>query len=324
VTLTVGLLGGIPPSLGGGGLELQVARTAAALERRGHRVVHVDREAEPRPFDVLHAFGSEPDIWHRLTHWTRNRVPLVVTPIVVVSPGLKEVGLRASARLPGIVSSGRMRRELLEQASTVIAGTEYERGLLTGSFGADPATTLVIGNGADRVTPGTLPPGVPEGPFALSLGSITPRKRVAETARVLAGGTPLVVAGRYAGPAEELAGWERTVEETGAVWLGEVGDPGEVAALQHGAEALVHLSAAEVQSLAVIETLAQGSPVVLSDIPGHRELAERYPAHVRVVSGPPAVLGALESLRDSPAADPPEVPTWDDVAIELERVYESV
>ena len=41
--LTVGMLGGIPPAIGGGGLELQLARTAAALERRGNRVVHVER-----------------------------------------------------------------------------------------------------------------------------------------------------------------------------------------------------------------------------------------------------------------------------------------
>lgn len=322
--MTIGVVGGVPPSLGGGGLELQVARTVAALERRGHRIVQVDRAADPQPFDVLHAFGSEPDLWLKLAHWTRNRVPLVVTPIVVVSPGLQELGLRASARMPGVVSSGRMRREVLQRASAVIAGTEYERDLVTRSFGAEPATTVVIGNGADRVTPSEPPPGTPDGPFALSLGAITPRKRVAETARALAGATPLVVAGRYAGSAEERDRWESTVEETGAVWLGEVDDPQAVAALQRGADALVHLSAAEVQSLAVIETLAQGTAVVLSDIPSHRELGEAYPAHVRLVTRPDEIQGALASLAADDRSEAPPVPTWDDVAGRLVEVYAGV
>ena len=38
-TLRIGFLGGVPPAMGGGGLEVQMRRTAAALEARGHSVV---------------------------------------------------------------------------------------------------------------------------------------------------------------------------------------------------------------------------------------------------------------------------------------------
>ncbi len=324
MSLTVGVLGGIPAPLGGGGLELQLARTAAALERRGHRVVHVDRAEASEGFDVLHVFGSEPSAWHHLQHWTRNSAPLVVTPIVVVSPGASELALRLSAKVPLLMTGGRMRTQLLRRADAVVAGTEYEKRLVTRSFGADPAHTVVIGNGADRIEPGEPPPGTPEGDFVLALGAITPRKRVAEVARALAGHVPLVAAGRFAGDAQDLPAWERTIADTGAVWLGEVREPEAVAALQNRALALVHLSAAEVQSLAVVETLAHGTPAILSDIPSHRELGERHPDHVRLVKGPAEVPSALASLRDAGAQDPPPIPTWDDVAAELERVYAGV
>jgi glycosyltransferase involved in cell wall biosynthesis len=318
------MLGGIPAALGGGGLELQVARTAAALSRRGHEVVRVEHADAADSFDVLHAFGSEPSTWHVLQHWTRNQVPLVVTPILVVSPGRQERALRLAARVPGLMTGSRMRSQVLRGAAAVIAGTEYERGLVTGFFSADPETTFVIGNGADPEAPGDLPEGVPDGPFALSLGSVTPRKRIAETARAMAGRMPLVVAGGFGGSAEELPAWKRTVSDTGTLWLGHVEEPSAVAALQSSALALVHLSAAEVQSLAVVETLARGTPAILSDIPSHRELGGRYPAHVRLVKSPEEVPAAIESLREAPPGPPPPIPTWDDVAGELERIYARV
>ena len=321
MSLTVAVMGGIPKALGGGGLELQLERSAAALARRGHRIVHVDRGETSDGFDVLHVFGSEPMAWHVLSHWTRNPAPLVLTPIVVVSPGAKEMALRLSGRLPGPMTSGRMRADVVRRAAAVIAGTEYERALVTGSFGADPAATFVIGNGADQLAPGDPPADTPGGPFALALGAVTPRKQIAEAARALAGQLPLVVAGRFAGEPAALAAWERAVADTETVWLGEVPDPAAVAALQDRAAALVHLSRAEVQSLAVIETLARGTPAILSDIPSHRELAGHHPAHVRVVKRAADVPAAIRSLQKAPPGKPPAIPTWDDVAIELERVY---
>jgi glycosyltransferase involved in cell wall biosynthesis len=96
-----------------------------------------------------------------------------------------------------------------------------------------------------------------------------------------------------------------------------------VAALLRGARVLVHLSQAEVQSLAVLEALAVGTPVVLSDIPSHRELAARHPQFVRIVGGPDAVPGAVEQLRD-PVGEAPPIPTWDEIAATLTQLYGSL
>ncbi len=325
MTLTVGMLGGVPPSLGGGGLEVQIARTADALQGLGHRVVRLDRETEPHPFDVLHAFGAEPSVWHLLSHWRRGRAPLVLTSVIVVSPGRDERMLRLSARVPGLLTTGRMKRALVERSDAVIAGTAYERELLISGFGARPDQVHVIGNGADP--PGAaapLPERVPaEGGYALLLGAVSPRKRQLETIAALGGSVPVVIAGGFAGDDAARGEWERAVADSGAIWLGHVGDPETVGAIVRAARVLVHLSEAEVQSLAVLEALAAGTPVVLSDIPSHRELAAAHPAHVRIATGPADVPGAVAKL-DLPPGPPPPIPTWTDVARELESVYELV
>lgn len=296
-------------------------RTAAALERLGHSVVQVEAADAAQGFDVLHAFGSEPAVWHQLRHWTRHPAPLVVTSVVVVSPGREERLLRLSARVPGVMTSGRMRAEVLGRADAVIAGTEYERGLVAG-LGADPARVSVIGNGVD-VGPeeDAVPDGTPHGEFVLLVGSVSPRKGQEAVLRALAGTLPAVVAGAWAGPRSGLSAWERTVAETGSVWLGGVEAGAELGALQRRAVALVHLSSAEVQSLAVLEALARATPAVLSDIPSHRELEAAHPELVRTVgeaSGVPAAVAGLR--RDRPAAAAP-VPTWSAVAESLAEVY---
>ena len=322
--MRIGFMGRVPPPLGGAGLERQMSLTAAALERLGHEVFHVEAGSEGDRFDLLHAFGSEPAVWHHLRHWTRNRAPLVVTSVLVVSPGRRERKLRLSTRLPGVMGGGRMRTEVLGRADTVVAGTEYERDLVTGSFGADPRRTVVIGNGAERVAPGALPEGVPESGYALLLGSVSRRKRQAAVLEALAATTPVVIAGAFHGDGAQQREWEAGVRRAGATWLGHVGDPPARAALQRRADALVHLSEAEVESLAVLECLAQGTPAVLSDIPSHRALARRYPGFIELAGGPESVPAAFERTRAKRPSEPAPVPSWDDVAAALEALYRRV
>ena len=180
---------------------------------------------------------------------------------------------------------------------------------------------MVLGNGANRVAAGLPPAGLPSEPFALLVGAVSERKRQAETLRALGRSVPAVVAGRYAGSAKRQADWEHAVADTGAVWLGNV-EPAALAAVRAAALALVHLSAAETQSLAVMEALVDGLPCVLSDIPSHRELSAAYPGWVRVVNTSDEVAGALGELRRAPPArPPPAIPTSTDVARRLVELY---
>jgi glycosyltransferase involved in cell wall biosynthesis len=192
------------------------------------------------------------------------------------------------------------------------------RGLTGGRVPID-----IVPNGIDRVAPG--PPEDGAAGAALLLGAISARKRQREVLDALAGSGPIVVAGAFAGDAAERDAWDSAVVRSGARWLGELSDPARVARLQADAAALVHFSSAEVQSLAVLETLALGTPAVLSDIPSHRELAAAHPRHVRLARSPAELAMRLAELRARPPAGPaPLIPGWDDIARRLEAVYGQV
>lgn len=312
--MRIAIVGGVPPSLGGGGLETQAAETLAALARAGHEAFHVAREPQPRPFDVLHAIGAEPDVCQWLAHWRRNPAPLVVSPVLVVPPG-QERRERLAARVPLASYGPRMRADLLRRADLVVAQTAHEARLLE-QLGARRAVT--IPNGVTPVPAAEPPAGLPDG-YALLLGTVSVRKQQAATVAALRD-VPTVVAGGFDGDDAARTAFEQTLGASGATWLGEVREPGVVRALLRGARALVHLSRAEGQSLALIEALSEGTPIVVSRLPANIELAQRYPEHVHLVDGPEQAAAVVGALGARPA-QAPDVPTWDDVAAQLAGLY---
>jgi glycosyltransferase involved in cell wall biosynthesis len=324
-SLRIGFLGGVAPALGGGGLERQMRETAAALRTRGHDVQWVERAERGTRFDVVHAFGAEPNVWHALRQ-ASSLPALVVSPVLVVSPGGDELLMRAMARLP-LLTAARMRREAVVRADAVVVLTAYERRLMVRALGVDEARVVLIPNGSDvpELPEASPPEDLPADPFALLLGVVSSRKRQAEVVRSLAGVSPVVVAGHFAGTPEERRAWDAAVAQSAATWLGHVADPSTVAALTRAAGVLVHWSAAETQSLAVVEALSVGTAVVLSDIPSHRELAGAFPAFVRIAPAIDEIAPAVrELLSRPPAGSAPPILRWADVAERLEAVYRRV
>lgn len=241
--------------------------------------------------------------------------------MVVAAPGTEERLLRQMARLPLLSLAPRQRALTLRRADLLVALTQHEARLLSSLAPDIPVD--VVGNG---VEPGQAlqADGAKLGlrlPYVLLLGTVSARKRQAATITAL-GGTSFqpVVIGGFDGSSAERVAVERSVAAVGGRWLGELDDPAVIRGLVRGAAAMVHLSRAEGQSLAVLEAVAEGTPVVCSALPGNVELAQRYPRHVLLcddIEGLPSAMAALPTQRQAV----PDVPTWDDVAAKLEVHY---
>jgi glycosyltransferase involved in cell wall biosynthesis len=318
--LRIAFLGGVPPVLGGGGLERQMERTAAALREAGHVVERVETLAADASFDVLHAFRAELWLFELLQNWQRNRVPLVVSSVLGVAPGREERLLRAAAWLPAPMTSARMRRQVYARADALVVLTEHERDLLRRVFAAPGERIAVVPNGVDAVEP-RPPAGLPGEPFLALVGHVTGRKGQEDVLRAVGGRFPLVVAG---GVLSNREAFERLVADTGATWLGELDDPAEVRGLQAAAAATALLSENEGLPLTVLESLAAGTPAIVSDLPVHRELERAHPGWVRVVGSAAEVPAAFAALTAATLPPPPKIATWGDVAARLEAAYRDV
>lgn len=323
-TYRIALLGGVPPVLGGGGLERQLDETAAALTRRGHLVKRVHELRADERFDVLHVIGNGSDNWQNLQHWRKHLSPMVVSPVIVCAPGNIERKLRIGARLGVIPNVNSMTRDILLRADHVIALTEYERQLV-GKLAGRSVPVTVIGNGVSRSTPAATNPVATDRPYVAMLGSISARKRQPEVLKKLGDRFHFGVVGGVEGGESERRSWAELVDSRDAVWPGEEHDPATVARFLTDAGALLLFSRAEVQSLAVLEALAYSTPVVASDHPSHRELSEHWPGWVFPVKSIEAAAAPLAELLANPPSGPaPEVMTWDSVAEAIESVYELV
>jgi glycosyltransferase involved in cell wall biosynthesis len=158
------------------------------------------------------------------------------------------------------------------------------------------------------------------------VGSISRRKRQLEVIRALReSGLSIVVAGPFLGTSDERLEWEREVASSGVQWLGEVQDRATIVALHRAASCLVLFSRAECPGLAVLDSLAVGTPVVTSDHPAFEELASLHPGWVQTCSSARNLRRCVEQvLAASPVGPPPAIETWHDIAQRLEEVYDSV
>lgn len=317
-SLRVALAGGMPKRLGGGGLEEAMARTAKALTNYG--ITASDVSAGNEPFDVLHCFGTEPIVWHLLRNWTHNRCPLVVTPTVVLGRATAAATVALARVRPGLSTTASMRRDVLRQAQAILCLTEWERSFCQ-RLGCPSNRLFVVSNGSDapRRPPQPLDADSP----VLMVGAVCERKRQVEVLEALGVEFPVVIAGSFAGGSAYRRRFDQALRRTGAVWLGHVDSRETLLDLQRRSRAQLLVSDAEGQSLAVLDALAVGTHVVLSDIPVHRELHATYPDHSSLVASPQAALAAVRAVR-LVGRTLPSVPTWDEVGRSVADVYRSL
>ena len=186
---------------------------------------------------------------------------------------------------------------LARRALHLVTVSQFSRGELIELLGADPERITVVPGGVDERFGPDIEPARRDRPYVLTVASRTARKNLAvleETARRLAReGVELVaVGGDRPQFASEQGGF-------GLTWLGHV-DDADLPALYAGAEAFVLPSHYEGFGLTVLEAMAAGTPVVVSNVTALPELVAG--AGLLVDPGDPgAVADAVERARGDEA-----------------------
>jgi glycosyltransferase involved in cell wall biosynthesis len=141
----------------------------------------------------------------------------------------------------------------------------------------DAARVAVVPPFAERLP--TAGPCPVEGPFVLSVGSLSPRKQPARLAeaflRHVPGPWKLVFAGRTPRSLTRM-----TLPDDPRILVHEDADDPKLAALMHGAACVAQVPLDEGFGLPVLEAIAAGRPVLASDIPVFRERFGDLPCYV--------------------------------------------
>ncbi|WEF34515.1 glycosyltransferase [Pseudoduganella chitinolytica] len=267
-----------------GGLQVQVRETIAALNRLGQDAAHplqaelVDPNRERLDsYDLIHVFSAINGNYRVVEAATEMGVPVVLSPLL--SPGWdRAAGFRARVadRLAGrltawhVQTSYAQTKRALQLARLVIALGEPERDAIMSGFLIEASKIRVFPNGISRQFFTARPEAFRHrtgitGPFVLMAGTISPYKNQLGLVQALEGlELPIVLIGRCA--REDQGYLDAVLRSPWVRWLGELPHQDPLLAGAFAAAAVVALpSHGEVFPLAVLEALASGTPVVMTD-----------------------------------------------------------
>jgi glycosyltransferase involved in cell wall biosynthesis len=210
---------------------------------------------------------------------------------------------------------------LLSRAAGLIAVSPFEMQLFARIPGIDATRIRVIPNGAERPALGREAVA-PDPDLVVSVGRLERYKghqHAIAAVAYLRAERPRVRL-RIAGSGPFKAELERLAQRLGVqdrVTIAPIPseDRGAMARLLGSAGVVVLLSEYEAHPIAVMEALALGRPVVVTDTTGLHDLVGS--GLVRGVSAPPAVgavAGAILAELDRPGPAPLQLPTWDECA----------
>jgi glycosyltransferase involved in cell wall biosynthesis len=262
-----------------GGLQIQVRETIKALART-EPAMHVELVDAARvhldEYDVIHLFSAINGNHRVVEAASEADVPVVLSPLI--SPGWNRAqGRRARVadqllgRLTAwnVQSSYAQARSALQLAREVIALGEAERSAIASAFLIDPAKISVIPNGISAHFLDADPALFRKRcaiatPFVLMVGAINPYKNQLGLARALA---PLALPVVLIGEARDgdQAYLEQVRRMSGVTWLGPLEHDDPLLASAFAAASVFALpSQGEVFPLTVLESLAAGTPVVMT------------------------------------------------------------
>ncbi len=325
-----------------GGLEIQILESMAALRTLGCEIELIDPlRQRMADFDLVHVFAAGGG-----NHQSVQFARLVERP-VVLSPLVRPCWTRTMGRWARFVDRvmGRVTRwevsteyrdlrSALTNADRVIALGPQEMDSIVGAFEIDPQRVSVIPNGIPPRFFGASPEpflrrfGLKPG-FALCVGSIDEHKNQLGLARALASlECPLVLVGQCNGP--NRAYLDEVLKIPGTLHVGSLRyDDPLLPSAYAAAGVFVLASRSEVMPLVALESLAAGTPVVMTR---HHGMDTSRLGHVLKEVEPSSTqeiaAAVTAQLRTPPSAAQCAAAvghlTWEAVARSLLGVYENV
>ncbi len=319
-----------------GGLELQCLKTCRALQEAGIEAALLDYYRMDDRFDLLHLFGSTEN-YYDLALQVGERWPIIVSAVTGAPNAAWWRGpiwqtasaMAARVRLP--TSYSRL-RAVYDRAAVVICLNQLEADFLTTTYRLPPAKVRIVSNGVEAANFGaSAEPFVArygQRDFVLYTGNIVRRKSPVNLARALLRlGIPGVFIGRTIESERGYGEEFRALIESSASlsWIEGLRHDDPLLASAYAAASLFCLpSTNETQSLAALEAMAAGTPVLLGDYPYARqapfEAAERCdPAR------PDSIAAGICRVRQvRPRTVLPETFRWSAVARSVARIYAEV
>jgi glycosyltransferase involved in cell wall biosynthesis len=190
----------------------------------------------------------------------------------------------------------------MDESEVIFTVSAATRNDLISYAGVAESRVVLAPNGVDepffeRNPEGPPSPLFPGRDYLLMVGTIEPRKNhlnVLRSLGIMRNAPLLVIAGNVGwGYRETLTEIKNAARVNRVLWLGYVADA-DLIKLYAGASAVVCASWYEGFDLPVIESLAAGRPLALSDIPVHREVAGPL-ADYFDPSSPESIAHAIES-----------------------------
>jgi glycosyltransferase involved in cell wall biosynthesis len=218
----------------------------------------------------------------------------------------------------------------VRRADAVVLISESLRAQVEADLGPVPGA-VVLHSGAPTwpTTPSDQPLPAPDGSYVLSLANDYPHKRLdalvaAWAAQVDGASHPLVLAGDVLHERRQVLRATAGGAQAHLVFTGAISDRSHLRDVVAGARTMISASVQEAFPLGPAEAGALGTPLVLTDLPSHREVAD---GHARFV--PPNDDGALGRAMAAAVAEGGRAPwtwpiSWDDHARALVDVWASV
>lgn len=318
-----------------GGLELQICKTAQALEDAGHEVIlYSPWRNQLGEVDVCHMFAMDSSLLPYGLAAKQQGKPLVISPVFncfAYNSLALQMRILASRCIPGSYEGLCGCNKLLRLASVIIPLNCEEKDSLHRCFGVDVSRCTVIPNGIEISYSGANA-ALAEKTFGgrdyiLQVGSIEPRKNQLASIKAMRNlPYKLILVGKASNENVSYYDKCRRMASSNVVFAGHVNhDDPLLASLYAGAKTFILPSFSEVMPLTLYEAAVAGCHLIAGhSFPIARELSNNVarvnPRNVNALKTKIAETMALPGRSDAQQAAK-RLPTWNAVAEQLIDIY---